>query len=45
MEALGVQKLIELLALREVTPSSPGVFKVIGSDSYIHVVMPKFVQW
>ena len=33
------------VALETSTPSSPGVFKPIGSDSYIHVVMPMFVQW
>jgi len=26
-------------------PSSPGVIKPIGSDAYVHVVMPMFVQW
>jgi len=33
------------VALETTTPSSPGVFKPIGSDSYVHVVMPMFVQW
>ena len=33
------------VALETSTPSSPGVFKPIGSDSYVHVVMPMFVQW
>ena len=27
------------------SPSSPGVIKPVGSDNYIHVVMPMFVQW
>ncbi len=27
------------------TSSSPGVIRPIDSDSYIHVVMPMFVQW
>ena len=31
--------------LETTTPSSPGVFKLTGSDSYVHVVMPMFVQW
>ena len=31
--------------LETTTPSSPGVFKPVGSDNYIHVVMPMFVQW
>ncbi|MCX6012283.1 MAG: DNA polymerase III subunit beta [Chloroflexi bacterium] len=25
--------------------SSPGVIKPVGSDNYIHIVMPMFVQW
>ena len=33
------------VALETTTPSSPGVFRPIGSDSYVHVVMPVFVQW
>ncbi|MCH7736822.1 MAG: DNA polymerase III subunit beta [Chloroflexi bacterium] len=33
------------VALETTTSSSPGVFKPIGSDDYIHVVMPMFVQW
>ena len=33
------------IALEATTPSSPGVIKLIGNDSYIHVVMPMFVQW
>ena len=33
------------VVLETTTPSSPGVFKPIGSDSYVHVVMPMFVQW
>ena len=33
------------VALETTTPSSPGVFKPTGSDSYVHVVMPMFVQW
>ena len=33
------------VALETTTPSSPGVLKPIGSDNYIHVVMPMFVQW
>ncbi len=27
------------------SPSSPGVIKPVGSDNYVHVVMPMFVQW
>ncbi len=33
------------VALETTTPSSPGVFKPIDSDEYVHVVMPMFVQW
>ena len=44
MDVLSVMERGEV-ALETSTPSSPGVFKVIGSDSYIHVVMPMFVQW
>jgi DNA polymerase-3 subunit beta len=33
------------VALETTNPSSPGVFKPVGSDSYVHVVMPMFVQW
>jgi len=33
------------IALEVTTPSSPGVFKPVGSDGYIHVIMPMFVQW
>jgi len=35
----------EQVALEVTTPSSPGVFKPVGSDNYIHVIMPMFVQW
>jgi DNA polymerase III subunit beta len=27
------------------SPSSPGVIKPVGTDNYVHVVMPMFVQW
>ena len=33
------------VALETTTSSSPGVFKPIDSEEYIHVVMPMFVQW
>ena len=33
------------VALETTTPSSPGVFKPIDSEEYVHVVMPMFVQW
>ncbi len=35
----------EQVALEVTTPSSPGVLKPVGTDNYIHVVMPMFVQW
>ena len=27
------------------SPCSPGVIKPVGTDNYVHVVMPMFVQW
>ena len=33
------------VALETTTPSSPGVIRPMGSDNYIHVIMPMFVQW
>jgi len=33
------------VALETTNPSSPGVIRPIGTDNYIHVVMPMFVQW
>ena len=33
------------VALETTTSSSPGVFKPVDSDQYVHVVMPMFVQW
>ena len=33
------------VALETTTPSSPGVFRQINKESYVHVVMPMFVQW
>ncbi|UCH52003.1 MAG: DNA polymerase III subunit beta [Chloroflexota bacterium] len=34
-----------LVALETTNPSSPGVIRPVGSDNYLHVVMPMFVQW
>lgn len=31
--------------LETTNPSSPGVLRPVGCDSYVHVVMPMFVQW
>jgi len=33
------------VALETTNPSSPGVIRPVGTDNYIHVVMPMFVQW
>ena len=33
------------LALQSNGPSNPGVLRPEGSDNYIHVIMPMFVQW
>ncbi len=33
------------VALETTTPSSPGVIRPVGDDTYIYVVMPMFVQW
>jgi len=33
------------VALETTSPSSPGVFRPVGHDRYVHVVMPMFVQW
>jgi DNA polymerase-3 subunit beta len=33
------------VAVEVTTPSSPGVFRPVGSDNYLHVIMPMFVQW
>jgi DNA polymerase-3 subunit beta len=44
MDVLGVLKENQV-ALEMTTPSSPGVFKPVGVDNYLHVIMPMFVQW
>jgi DNA polymerase III subunit beta len=33
------------VALETSGPSSPGVFRAVGDETYTHVVMPMFVQW
>ena len=35
----------EKVALEMTTSSSPGVIRPVDGESYIHVVMPMFVQW
>ena len=44
MDVLGVLN-EDKVALETTNPSSPGVIRPIGYDSYVHVVMPMFVQW
>ena len=44
IDALSVIKESQV-ALEVTTPSSPGVLKPVGTENYIHVVMPMFVQW
>ncbi len=44
MDVLGVLSKDEV-ALETTTSSSPGVIRPMGDESYIHVVMPMFVQW
>jgi len=36
---------VETVALETTSPSSPGVIRLLNDDSYVHVVMPMFVQW
>ena len=43
-DVLGVVK-EPRVALETTGPSSPGVIRPVGSDNYVHVVMPMFVQW
>ena len=33
------------VALETTTSSSPGVVRPVGSEKYVHVIMPMFVQW
>jgi DNA polymerase-3 subunit beta len=33
------------VALETKGPSQPGVIRPVGTDAYVHVVMPMFVQW
>jgi DNA polymerase-3 subunit beta len=35
----------EQVALEVTGPSSPGVLRPVGTENYVHVVMPMFVQW
>ena len=33
------------VAMETSGPSNPGVFRIVGRDNYVHVLMPLFVQW
>ncbi|MFC1903514.1 DNA polymerase III subunit beta [Chloroflexota bacterium] len=33
------------VTLETTNPSSPGVLRPVGTDNYLHVIMPMFVQW
>ena len=44
MDVLAVIK-EQQVALEVTNPTSPGVFRPVGSDNYVHVIMPMFVQW
>jgi DNA polymerase-3 subunit beta len=44
MDVLNVLKEAQVM-LETSSPSSPGVIKPVGTDNYVHVVMPMFVQW
>ncbi len=35
----------EKVAIETTTSSSPGVIRPVGTENYIHVIMPMFVQW
>jgi len=41
LQAIGGEK----VWLETSGPSRAGVFRLPGSDQYIHLVMPMFVQW
>ena len=43
-DVLGVLD-VERVAIETTSPSSPGVFRPVGDETFIHVVMPMFVQW
>ena len=33
------------VAMETSGPSNPGVFRIVGRENYVHVLMPMFVQW
>ncbi len=44
IDVLGVLNESQVI-LETTNSSSPGVIRPVGSDNYVHVVMPMFVQW
>lgn len=44
-EALQVASGPAEIAMETSGPSNPGVFRVVGRENYVHVLMPMFVQW
>src|SRR3990172_1602991 len=36
---------VRQVALETNSPSSPGFLRPVGQDTYVHVIMPMFVQW
>jgi DNA polymerase-3 subunit beta len=40
-----LQALDGQIAMETTGPSSQGVFRPVGKDDYVHVIMPMFVQW
>ena len=44
-EVLNVLHPQNQVALEITNPSSPGIIRPTGTDNFIHVVMPMFVQW
>ena len=44
-EALQVASRQADIAMETSGPSNPGVFRVVGRENYVHVLMPMFVQW
>ena len=44
-EALQVASRQAEIAMETSGPSNPGVFRVVGRENYVHVLMPMFVQW
>ena len=43
-DVLGVMN-ADRVAIETSSSSSPGVFRPVGDDSFVNVIMPMFVQW